>query len=297
MMRISKSSAFLLGAIAVLVGVAILWAFVPKAVPSASGEHASEDAVWTRISAAGTIRCGYITYQPYATKDPTTGTLSGIMVEAVETIGKKLGLKIAWVEETGYGTMFEGINAGRYDMLCSGLWQNSTRGKSAYFSNPLFFNAIRIWVRESDTHLNSLTDINSPDVRIAVQDQAIEDIIAQQDFPKAQRVSIPQLNPWSDNLLNIITRKADVTFAELGVIVPFLQKNPGTLRELKTPRPLRVFATSLPIRMGANKFKSVLDSSIMEILNDGSLEKLLAKYETARGELLRVAPAYEEPHG
>jgi polar amino acid transport system substrate-binding protein len=263
--------------------------------PYAAAQNAAEGTVLKRVLDSGRIRCGYITYQPYAIKDPNTNALSGIMVEAVEAIGKKLGLKIDWVEEVGYATMFEGIDTGRYDMVCSGLWQNATRAKTTYFTMPLFYNAIRVWIRGDETRFQSLEDLNSPNIRIGVQDQAIEDIIAQQEFPKAQRIAIPQLNPWSDVLLNVTARKADVTFAELGVINPFLKKNPDALKELRTSRPLRVFATSLPIKMGANEFKSALDAAILEMLNEGILEAILKKYEKAPGELLRVAPLYQEP--
>jgi cystine transport system substrate-binding protein len=243
----------------------------------------------------GKIRCGYITYAPYGMMDSNSKKLTGISVEAMEAIGKKLDLKIEWAEEVGYGSIFEGLDAGRYDALCTGVWQNSTRGKKAYFTAPLLFNPIRVWVRAGEANIKSLSDLDAADVRVAVQDGAIEDIIAQTDFPKAKRVSIPQLNPWPDNLLNIISNKADVTFAEPLVITPFLEKNPGSLRELVTARPLRVFGVSIPIKLGEAEFKSALDSAIVEIQSDGTMEAILKKYEKAPGELLRVARPYEEP--
>jgi polar amino acid transport system substrate-binding protein len=213
----------------------------------------------------------------------------------MEQIGRKLELKVQWVEEVGWGTIFEGLASGRFDVHGSGLWQNSSRGKQAYFSIPLFYNAIRVWVRPSENRFRSLADLDSPDARISVQDGAIEDIIAKTDFPRAKRVSIPQLNPWSENLLNITTNKADVTFAEPGVITPFLAKNPGTLKELQIGRPIRVFANSYPFRMGENEFKSMIDSAIMELISEGTIERILHKYEKAPGEHLRVALPYQVP--
>jgi len=49
-----------------------------------------------------------------------------------------------------------------------------------------------------------------------VQDGAMDSVIANTDFPKAQQIAIPQLNPWSDNLLNTISNKADVLFLNSG---------------------------------------------------------------------------------
>jgi cystine transport system substrate-binding protein len=267
---------------------------VPPSGASAQSPRA-ELTAWQRVVGSGKIRCAFINYAPYFIKNPNTGELSGIMVEVMDAMSKRLDLKIDWVEEVGYATIFEGLDARRYDALCSGIWENASRGKRAYFTNPLFFNAIRIWVRADERRFKTVADLNSAIVRIAIQDGAIEESIAQKEFPKAQRVTIPQLSPWTENLLNIMTKKADVAFAEKGVITPFLEKNPGTLKELATPRPLRVFASNIPIRMGESDFKSVLDSAILEILNDGTVEAILRRYEKSPGELLRVAPPFEEP--
>jgi ABC-type amino acid transport substrate-binding protein len=251
-------------------------------------------AVLKRVLDTHKIRCGYINYAPYTLKNPNSNALSGISVEAMEAIGKKLDLEIEWTEEVGYGSFADGLDVGRYDAMCSGVWQNSTRGKRVFFTIPLLFNPIRVWVRSDEARYKNLADLNSPNVRLAVQDGSIGDVIAQTNFPRAQRVSIPQLNQWTDNLLNVTSKKADAVFSEPSVITPFLEKNPDTLKLLPTPRPLRVFGVAIPIKMGEIEFKSVLDSAIMEILSDGTMDEILMKYEKAPGELLRVAPPYEE---
>jgi len=91
------------------------------------------------------IRCSYASYPPYCIKDPNSGELSGIFVDVLEKIGNKLELDIEWVEEVGWGTIFEGLESGRHDMFGTGLWQNSSRGKRGYFSKPIFYNGVRIW--------------------------------------------------------------------------------------------------------------------------------------------------------
>jgi cystine transport system substrate-binding protein len=253
----------------------------------------SSRTVFQRVTANKVIRCGYVTYAPYCIKDTGTGAMSGIFVDALTEIGRRLELKIDWVEEVGYGTLFEGLDSGRYDIIGSGLWRNSSRGKRGSFSLPLFYNGLRVWIRADENRLKTLNDLTASHVRIAVQDAAVEDLIAKTDFPQAQRVAIPQLNPWTDNLLNITSGKADVTFAELAVILPFLKKNPGTLKELVLDRPIRVFATSFAFKLGESEFQSMLDSAIEEILFDGTMENILRRYETAPGEYLRVAKPYE----
>jgi polar amino acid transport system substrate-binding protein len=252
-----------------------------------------EQSLYKKVLQVGKIRCSYAVYPPYCIKDPATGKMSGIFVESLEKIGEKLGLTIEWIEEVGWGTIFDGLESGRHDMFGAGLWQNSTRSKRGYFSKPLLYNAIRVWVRSNEKRLKTIQDINSPDIKLTAQDGAMDSIIAKTDFPKAKVVSIPQLNPWSDNLLNTLSGKADVSFSELGPISEFLEKNPGTLRELKVGRPLRVFANSYAFKVGESEFKTMIDAAIDELTLDGTIDKIIQKYEKVPGEFLRVALPYQ----
>lgn len=275
--------------------VLMLFAFGQFGCSPQTGQQATQkqQSLYTKVSQAGKIRCSYAVYPPYCIKDPATGKMSGIFVESLEKIGEKLGLSIEWVEEVGWGTIFDGLESGRHDMFGAGLWQNSTRAKRGYFSKPLLYNSIRVWIRSNEKRVKTIDDINSPDVRLTVQDGAMDGIIAKADFPKAQVVSIPQLNPWSDNLLNTLSGKADVSFSELGPVNEFLKKNPGTLRELKVGQPLRVFANSYAFKIGESEFKAMIDAAIDELVLDGSIDRIIQKYESAPGEFLRVAPPYQ----
>lgn len=257
-----------------------------------TGEKKSE-SVYKRVLRTKTLRCAYSIYPPYCMKDPNTEKLTGIFIEVMEAMGKKLELKVDWVEEVGFGVIFEGLEVDRYDIYSSGVWPNALRGKKGYFSKPIFYNAIRIWVRADENRFQKLEDLNSPEIRMSAHDGTIEQGIIKIDFPKAQQVFLPQLTPWTDNLMNITTGKADVTFGEATAVRPFLEKNPGTLKEFETERPIRIFANTYAMKMGENEFKSMIDSAIDELINDGTVEKILQKYEAVPGEFLRVAPPYQ----
>ncbi|MCK9421465.1 MAG: transporter substrate-binding domain-containing protein [Bacteroidales bacterium] len=265
---------------------------------NSNNENLNKDknhSVYDRVIHSKVIRASYIPYPPYCIIDPNTKKLSGIFVEVLEEIGKKTNLKIKWVEEVGWGTVFEGLNNDRYDIHGSGLWVNSTRGMNGYFSDPLFYNPIMVWARLGDKRFdNKLFAINDSKVRIAVQDGAMEDIIAKSDFPNATRISITQTNPWSDNLLNIITKKADITFAEPWVIYPFLKKNPGTIYQVSSKEPIRYFANSYVMKMGEDEFKSMINAALNEIIMEGTMNKILSKYENTKGEFLRVVLPFQK---
>jgi ABC-type amino acid transport substrate-binding protein len=262
--------------------------------PTNNSKENVTEQVYQRVLKSKTIRASYIVYPPYCIINPNSHKLSGIFIDVLEEMGRRLNMKILWTEEVGWGTVFEGLNNDRYDIHGSGLWENASRGVNGYFSNPLFYNPIMVWARTGDNRfIKNLKLINSPNIKIAVQDGAMEDIIAKSDYPQAQRISITQTNPWSDNLLNIKTGKADVTFAEPWVIYPFIEKNPGSISMVETNGPIRYFANSYVIKMGSNKFKSMINAALDEIIMDGTMDKILKKYENKQGEFLRVAKPYQ----
>jgi ABC-type amino acid transport substrate-binding protein len=262
-----------------------------------SGSVTTTNSVYDRVTQSGTIRASYAVYPPYCIKDPNTGKMSGLFVDVLEEAGRRLGLKVEWTEEVGWGSIFEGLNANRDDVFGAGLWQNASRSKAAAFSNPIIFNPIMVWVRSGDTRFNEkdFESLNSPKVKISVQDGAVEDLISKSDYPLAARVSVPQLSPWTDVLLNITSRKADLTFAEPAAVDLFLDKNPGTLTDIDPENPIRVFPNAYAFKLGEVKLQEMLNGALDEMIDDGTMEKLIRKYEHHPGEFYRVAKPYAIP--
>jgi len=256
--------------------------------PPHTGESRLND-----ILASGRIRCSYIVYSPYFRKNPNTGELSGIFHDIMEEIGRAADLKIEWVEEVGYENIFAGLESGRHDVFAGGLWPSTSRAKAAGFTVPVFYSVIKAWGRADETRFQDLDGINSPDVRIATIDGAMEDVIAKADYPLARRQSLPQLSPFTQNLLNITSNKADVTFAEPGIIQEFLQSNPNTLKELAPNKPLRVFGNSLVVPRGDQQLIAFFDVALRELLYSGRVDRILRQYEPAPGVFPRVALPYQ----
>src|SRR3990167_8306945 len=88
-------------AICTLMTFTILSSFNSTRQAGVSGEASS---VYDRVINSGQLRCAYVTYPPACVKDPNSGKLSGVFVEAVEALGKNLGLKVQWTEEVGWGS-------------------------------------------------------------------------------------------------------------------------------------------------------------------------------------------------
>lgn len=267
---------------------------------SACGDTASRntapavESVRDRVIRTGKIRCAYIIYPPGALKDPNTNKLSGIAVETIEEAGKNLGLTVEWTEEVGWGSMIEGLETDRYDLVVSGIWPNSTRARLVDFSEPLFYSGIGVYVRQNENRFaGDLKALDSESVRVAAIDGEMSDIIARTQFPRAQRVSLPQMSDVSQVLLNVAQGRADVTFVEPYIGNQFLQNNPGSVKNLVAQKPIRIFGNTVMFRRGQYEFKTMLNIAIEELINSGFVDGLVTKYETFPGAFYRRSNPYQ----
>lgn len=259
-------------------------------VVSAQG-MGTQASIYDRVIQSATIRAAYISYLPGGFKDPNTGKLSGIFVEALEEAAKSLELKVDWTEEVAWGTMIEGLLADRYDVVGTPVWEVPARGKVVGFSIPLYYSGIGAYVRQNDNRFDGKLDaLNSKDVRIATIDGEMAEVIAKSQFPTAQQISLAQISDVSQMLLNVSENKSDVTFTEVYTGNKFIEKNPNSLKNLVADKPIMVLGNSVMFKRNQAEFESMLNASLKNLVNSGFVDRLIAKYTSKPG--LVYAPAY-----
>lgn len=263
--------------------------------PAFAAEEAKE-STFDRVIRTGTIRCGYVVLPPHIIKDPNTGAMSGIIYDVMEQAGRLLNLKIEWAEEVGFATMNTGLQTGRYDAICFNYWQNPADAKLGYigFTAPLYYMPVGAYVRADDTRFDkNIMAMNDPAVRVSSSDGQISALIAQQDFPKAQILSLPNMTDVAQNFMEIAANKADVTFLSLRDGYRFDEKNPGKIKNVAIKQPVRVFASVIAIPQDDHKFEVMLNTAFLQLINGGGLDRILKKYEEYPGAIFPVSKPYE----
>lgn len=255
---------------------------------SGSPRDAKIASLYDSVKARGTIRAGYGIYNPGCMKDPNTGKLTGIGVDALELIAAQNGLKVDWVEEVGWGTMIEGLRTKRYDIVATPVWPSDDRVKLAGFSTPLYFSPVYAYVKAGNAKRigDKLDVLNSPTFSMASIDGATAEVIAQKDFPKIRRITLPQMSDFSELLLTVSTGKADVTFTEPADAAAFMTHNPSAVE--KIGEPVRVFPNCWMFRKDQPDFKILIDRGIDTLVETGDLERIVSKYEPQPNILRRV---------
>jgi cyclohexadienyl dehydratase len=260
-----------------------------------SAQDDKKESAYDRVMRTKTLRCAYIVYPPETIKDPNTKVLSGTVVDNTEEVGRQLGWKIDWVEEVGFTDMFAGLESGRYDALCTGLFENPMRAQKALFSMAVNFGLTYAFVGHNDVRFDAdLKIANNPDFKIAVIDGEIAEFIAKEMFPQATLYRLPNLSDISMVLESIATGKADIAFLQRKVAGFYIKQNPDKIKILD--QPVRLFASPLlAVNKGENQLIQTIDSAIRTMHLNGFIETTLRKYDPELQSYALVAKPYQLP--
>lgn len=274
----------------IFLSVATAWATTTALhKPEAGTQTAAKESVYDRVMRTGTIRCGYTIWEPVLKKDPNTGAMSGVYYDYLEALGKKLNLKVEWAYEYSLATYLSDMNAGKYDLECAGGWPNATRGKFAEYTHPLFYLPLYVYVRESVTaYDNNLQALNAPDKTFSTMDVEMSAHMREAVFPLSKYIGIPGNAPQSDMLLQIEMGKADALITDTLFAHDYMARRPGTIRQVVSA-PLTVIPNNLSVPAGEFRFLNMLNTATDELIYDGTIERILRKYDLPPDRALRPA--------
>ena len=152
------------GRLVVLVALA-LGAVV--AVTGALDATAQSPSVLERVQKDKVLRVGWGTWYPYVFKDPKTNKLTGFSYDLIEELGKSMGARVEWVEDS-WATMVAGIQARKFDMT-NVRAITPPRAEAIAFSEPVTKHGLSILVsKDKLAGLKSWQDMNKPGVKLAV---------------------------------------------------------------------------------------------------------------------------------
>ncbi|MDI9338412.1 MAG: transporter substrate-binding domain-containing protein [Alphaproteobacteria bacterium] len=239
-----------------------------------------------------TINVGYISYPPGFIVNPNTQEKSGIFNDIMVEIANRNHLKINYKEEVTWATMIEVLNTDRVDLICNPVWATKERKANADFSNPVYYSPIGAFVRIDDNRFDKdISKINNSDVKIAAVDGEINNVIGVTDFPKAKLISFPNNIDVAQLFLEVESKREDVTFAEPMFAFDYMQKNPGKLKNIAINTPLRNYPNCYMYKKGQTKLGAFLNTEIQKLIEDGTIEKIIAKYEPFPGAIINVKDA------
>ncbi len=255
-----------------------------------------KETAYERVIRTQTLRCGYVMHPPHVAKDPTTGKLSGAIVDILNEAGRLLNIKVDWTEEVGWGNSVESLQSGRVDAICTDYWMNPVEGRYVGYSMPLYYETVVAYGRADDRRfIRNLDAVNDISVTVSATDGSINGIIAQQDFPMAKISWLPNMTADLQVLTEVESGKADIAFVPVQDGLRYAQANPGKLINLTPDRPLRAFPVTIALPQSDTALKTMLDSAFVQMLYGRFVDKTLDKHGMPADAVFRVARPYEVP--
>lgn len=257
------------------------------------GHH--QETAMERILRTGVIRCGYYVFPPITYRDPNTNALSGFSVDMMNKIAKVANLKVEWSEEVNFANWTSGLEAKRYDAACTPMWPDIPLTRVVAFSIPMMYAGLSPLVRADDARFkgDDLARFDQPDVRFLTQDGNALDSVTRETFPHATIIAMPASMDGPTVMQEIVTKKADAILLDRNAEIAYNKNNPVKLRLVATSRPVKSQEFTLAVDRREAELKYFLDNAIGQMLNDGSIDRLLEKWENEPGQFLRVAKPYE----
>lgn len=241
-----------------------------------------KETAFERVSRTGVLRCGYGVWDPFVSKDPATGAMSGFWIEAMDEIGKLGGFKVEWTAEVDWGTIALDLQQGKIDAHCAGIWPNSNRGRGLLFTHPLAYMPTLLMVRSNDQRFQgqktaTLAEINQPRYSVGVQEGDVTEAIAQGDLPLVKRIALPPQANVGIGLAGLIAGKYDF-FLGPKVVVQDINKKGIAIRAISlTPAP-RTYGSTNAVAVGEQDLRDWLNAASDEFLITAGYQRLFDKY-------------------
>jgi len=221
-----------------------------------------------QIKQRGSLRVGVTQAPPWYSKDPRTGEWSsGVGVAMGKSMAAALGVKFEPVEVT-WGTAIAALQGGRIDIMYM-LDATPERAQAVDFpQSPLLFYSLAVLAKD-DLQVKNWSDLNQPNIRIAVPQASSMDKFVTETIPKATIQRFP------GNAEAIAAFQAGRVEAVCLFHPPLLaaRQRLGT-GKIVVPAPARSQASSAAVRKEDNKaFLAFVDKSLAEYYNSRQTQK------------------------
>lgn len=245
-----------------------------------------------RVLADNTLRCGYYVFPPITYRDDATGELSGFAVDMMSLFAEKTGIKVEWAEEITFGNWTEGLQAGRFDAICTTMWPDTAQGRIALFTRPLFYAAISPLVRADDARFKTLADLNKDNITFVGQDNSMLAALTREAFPNAKINMMPAMMDGPTVMQEVLTRKADAILLDKNALIEYNKRNDTKLKMISADNPVKGQPFVLVTNRKDVDLHLYMDNAVADLMAIGSIDRLLTKWEPAPQTFLRAAAPF-----
>lgn len=252
---------------AVLVAAALLAWVGGSVLP-----RARVDETWARCQREGVLRIGMdASYPPFENED--SGGLQGYDVDLAQEIGRRLGLKVTFVN-VGFDGLYDALAAKRCDVLISALPYEAQRGADVLYTGG-YFNAGQVIVaRLGDERIASYGDLDGLTVAVEMGSAAHQEALSLRDRKRIGLTVVAAQS--SDEAFDLVQAgKADAAMADAITARMAVRNRQGlALRG----RPLTDESFVIGVQRDSPQLFAAVDGVLKALRGEGWLERLAERW-------------------
>lgn len=219
------------------------------------------------IKERGVMRCSYVPYFDYF-KVNADGTYEGKFYDIISKIAADNDIKLEFVEQSGYGTLTQRLDLGYIDIFCSPTRPSTERKLEMFFSQSIMQSHVYAYLRTDSPYANQDLETlkQNHKLRIAVKENDIHHQLAQQYFPHARLIRVPQLSHIEDVMNFVKDNRADITFWDESLVQKYCEEHhiaeDTFVKKWFGEGPITTYDNSYALPWGEFDLKKMIDEGI-----------------------------------
>ena len=209
-------------------------------------------------------------WQPWSYHDESD-TLVGYDVEVSRAIAEKLGVEPEYVE-SDWDSLFAGLDAGRFDIVCNGVEVTDERAKTYNFTTPYGYIHTALAVRKDNEDIKSFEDLKGKTTANSLASTYME-------LAESYGATVQGIDTLEETIQLLTAGRIDATLNADVSFYDYLNVHPDADFKL-VAQTEDASHVAIPVRKGdaSASLLEAINTAIDELRADGTLKALGEKY-------------------
>ena len=208
-------------------------------------------------------------WQPWSFHDESD-TLVGYDVEVSRAIAEKLGVEPEYVE-SDWDSLFAGLDAGRFDMVCNGVEVTDERALTYDFTTPYGYIHTALAVRKDNDEIKTFEDLKGKTTANSLASTYME-------LAESYGATVQGIDTLEETIQLLTAGRIDATLNANVSFYDYLNVHPDADFKLVAQTEDASHVAIPIVKSEDSSFLDALNSAIDELRADGTLKELGEKY-------------------